>query len=253
MSETKNYYEILGVPENASADEIRKAYKKLAIKWHPDKNPDNQKEAEEKFKEISEAYSVLSDPQKKQQWEFSRNGGGNFAFDFDGFNPDDIFKNFFSGFGGFPGFDDDDFFSFGGSKKKKSGQSGQGHSDPFGDPFGGFGFGNFGNFNRAFGGGFGFDDDFGNFGNDDFGGNFSNFGNQGSYTKTTTTIINGKKVSKTEKVTVDQDGKKTVEIKTFGDDGNNVNYRLEDEENVNEHKKPKTKSKASKGGKSKKK
>lgn len=242
MSNTKNYYEILGVPENASADEIRKAYKKLAIKWHPDKNPDNQKEAEEKFKEISEAYSVLSDPKKKQEWEFSKNGGGNFAFDFEGFDANDIFKNFFQGFGADFGFDDDDFFGFGGSKKKK----GQGHRDPFGDPFGDFG--NFG-FGSAFGGNFGFgSDDFG-FGNDDFGNFGGNFGNQGSYTKTTTTIINGKKVSKTEKVTVDQDGNKKIEVQTFGDDGNNFNYRLEDEDNVNEHKRAKN----SKKGKGKKK
>ena len=63
----KNFYEVLGVKEDASDAEIKKAYRKLAIKWHPDKNPDNKKEAEEKFKCISEAYNLLSDPEKKKR------------------------------------------------------------------------------------------------------------------------------------------------------------------------------------------
>ena len=62
----KNFYEVLGDKEDASDAEIKKAYRKLAIKWHPDKNPDNKKEAEEKFKCISEAYNLLSDPEKKR-------------------------------------------------------------------------------------------------------------------------------------------------------------------------------------------
>jgi DnaJ-class molecular chaperone len=57
----KNYYEMLELPKNASEADIKKAYRRLALKWHPDKNPDNQKEAEKRFKEISEAYEVLSD------------------------------------------------------------------------------------------------------------------------------------------------------------------------------------------------
>ena len=69
MSEKRDYYEILGVQKNASADEIKGAYRKLALKHHPDRNPSNHKEAEEKFKEISEAYAVLSDPQKRAQYD----------------------------------------------------------------------------------------------------------------------------------------------------------------------------------------
>jgi curved DNA-binding protein CbpA len=62
----KDYYKILGVSENATQDEIKQAYKKLSMKYHPDRNP-GDKQAEEKFKEINEAYSVLSDPEKRKQ------------------------------------------------------------------------------------------------------------------------------------------------------------------------------------------
>merc|ERR1711936_115995 len=64
-----SYYSLLEVPSNASAADINKAYRKLALKWHPDKNPDNQHEATVKFKEISEAYEVLSDEQKRKIYD----------------------------------------------------------------------------------------------------------------------------------------------------------------------------------------
>ena len=64
----KNYYKILGIAKNSGEDEIKKAYRKLAKQWHPDKNPDNKK-AEEKFKEISEAYDVLSDAVKRKKFD----------------------------------------------------------------------------------------------------------------------------------------------------------------------------------------
>lgn len=76
----KDYYEVLGVSKNASEADIKKAFRKLAIKYHPDKNRDNPKEAEEKFKEVNEAYSVLSDETKRAQYdqfgpEAFQNGG----------------------------------------------------------------------------------------------------------------------------------------------------------------------------------
>ena len=64
----RDYYDILGINKSASAEEIKKAYRKVAIKYHPDKNPDN-KEAEDKFKEAAEAYEILSNPEKKQQYD----------------------------------------------------------------------------------------------------------------------------------------------------------------------------------------
>ena len=68
MAEKRDYYEVLGVGKNANADEIKKAYRKAAIKYHPDKNP-GDKEAEEKFKEAAEAYDVLSNPDKRARYD----------------------------------------------------------------------------------------------------------------------------------------------------------------------------------------
>ncbi len=101
----RDYYEILGVTKKASEDEIKKAYRKLAIKYHPDKNPDD-KAAEEKFKEAAEAYEVLSDSQKRQRYDqFGHAGlGGNGGFGGGGMNMDDIFSQFGDIFGGAFGF-----------------------------------------------------------------------------------------------------------------------------------------------------
>ena len=105
----KDYYEVLGLEKGASDDEIKRAFRKLAIKYHPDKNQGN-KEAEEKFKEINEAYQVLSDPEKKARYDqfgtadfdgsgFGAGGFGGFDFsDMGGFG--DIFESFFGGGGG---------------------------------------------------------------------------------------------------------------------------------------------------------
>jgi molecular chaperone DnaJ len=101
MSEKRDYYEVLEVPKTATADEIKKAYRKQAIKYHPDKNP-GDKVAEEKFKEAAEAYEVLSDPQKRQRYDqFGHAGmGGASGFSGGGMSMDDIFSHFGDIFGG---------------------------------------------------------------------------------------------------------------------------------------------------------
>jgi len=106
MAEKRDYYEVLGVSKSASKDELKKAYRKLAIQYHPDKNPGNA-EAEEKFKEAAEAYEVLSNDAKKSKYDqFGHAGmGGAGGGGFSGFGDmDDIFSHFGDIFGGFGGF-----------------------------------------------------------------------------------------------------------------------------------------------------
>ena len=96
MAEKRDYYEVLGVEKNASAEDIKKAYRKKAIQYHPDKNP-GDKEAEEKFKEAAEAYEVLSDPQKRQRYDqfgFQGVGGAAGGYGSAGMSMDDIFAQF---------------------------------------------------------------------------------------------------------------------------------------------------------------
>ena len=116
MANKRDYYEVLGVSKTATDEEIKKAYRKLAKKYHPDANQDNKKEAEERFKEVSEAYETLSDSQKRKMYDqFGHNGpqgfggagnGGYYSYStsgFDGFGDfgdlGDIFSSFFSGSG----------------------------------------------------------------------------------------------------------------------------------------------------------
>ena len=120
MANSKDYYDILGVSKSASEDDIKRAYRKLARKYHPDLNKDNPKEAEEKFKEVNEAYHVLSDADKRAQYDqmgpdafqqASQGGGAGYGgfggfgqggfngqgFDFGGFDMGDIFDMFTGG------------------------------------------------------------------------------------------------------------------------------------------------------------
>jgi molecular chaperone DnaJ len=116
----RDYYEVLGVDRNASRDDIKKAYRKQAFQYHPDKNPGN-KEAEEKFKEATEAYEVLSDAEKRRSYDqfghaaFGRGGAGGFGGGaggfgggFEGFDLSDALRAFMREFGGFGGFGDFD-------------------------------------------------------------------------------------------------------------------------------------------------
>lgn len=217
----KCYYEVLGVPKSASEVDIKKAYRKLAIKWHPDKNPDNKKEAEEKFKEIGEAYAVLSDKSKRENYDrfgfafeqqqqfnaqdfdfggfdnFKGFGGGGFSNHFSFNDANDIFKHFFSDFG----FDDDEdefFFGFGNKKKKNSKKGG----DMFEDFFGG-GFGK--NF-----GGFGGMNDFGGFSSSKVSSSTGGFGGVSKSVSQSTQIINGRRQTVTKTVITNPDGSKQV-------------------------------------------
>ena len=122
MAEKRDYYEVLGVDKNADDAAIKKAYRQLAKKYHPDANP-GDKTAEEKFKEVGEAYTVLSDPDKRAAYDryghaaFDANSAAGQAsgfggFDFGGMDFSDLFEGLFGsgfgggfgGFGGFPGF-----------------------------------------------------------------------------------------------------------------------------------------------------
>ena len=147
-----DYYKTLGISRNSSETEVKKAYRKLALKWHPDKNPDKKEEAEKKFKEISEAYEVLSDKKKRELYDkYGKEGlinGGNdsdFQDDYERFhgfhfhNPRDVFKEFFGGrdpfadffggensgsfftnsFPGFPSMGGSLFNSFGGDSSRR--------------------------------------------------------------------------------------------------------------------------------------
>jgi molecular chaperone DnaJ len=112
----RDYYDILGTSKNASSDEIKKAYRKLAMKYHPDRNPDN-KQAEEKFKEAAQAYEILGDEQKRKQYDqfghnsFNNNSGGGQHHNMN-MNMEDILNNF------------GDIFGFGGGKRRQQRKSG---------------------------------------------------------------------------------------------------------------------------------
>ena len=202
-----DYYEILGVQKNASDADIKKAYRKLALKWHPDKNPDNKEEAEAKFKSIAEAYEVLSDKKKRDVYDrygkagLTGGGGGGSAgpdFHFEFHDPKDIFKEFFGGRDPFA----DMFASFGG-------HTGRGQTDSFFSS--GFGFPSMGGFHSNF-------TDFSDFGSG--ASSFSTFSSSGgggkmkqrSVTKTVK-HVNGQKIE-TKKVV--EGGSERVEVRKDG-------------------------------------
>lgn len=225
--DSDDFYQVLGVSRNSQEKDIKKAYKKLSLKYHPDKNPNNKEEAEEIFKKISFAYGILGDAQKRKDYDtYGRDyvvnggaqangggGGGSSHFrggfssgphNFNMHSAEEIFRNFFGGRDPFANFfddEEDDFFNNGfPSMGGGFGQMGFGSMHNQGgnrmanrDPFGGFGMSNFENddfFSGGFGGGMG----------GGMGGNFSSFqsssfgmgGGMGESISTSTVIENGR-------------------------------------------------------------
>ncbi|XP_053464820.1 dnaJ homolog subfamily B member 6 isoform X1 [Nycticebus coucang] len=227
-----DYYDVLGVQRHASAEDIKKAYRKLALKWHPDKNPENKEEAERKFKQVAEAYEVLSDPKKRDIYdkygkEGLNGGGGGSHFDnpFDyGFTfrkPEDVFREFFGGRDPFRfDFFEDPFEDFIGNQRGLRGSRTRGT----GSFFSGFsGFPPFGSGFSSFNTGFsvGFPAGFSSFGSLDHGGltSFSStsFGGSGmgnfKSVSTSTKIVNGRKIT-TKRIV--ENGQERVEVEEDG-------------------------------------
>ncbi|XP_059567306.1 dnaJ homolog subfamily B member 6 isoform X7 [Myotis daubentonii] len=219
-----DYYEVLGVQRHASAEDIKKAYRKLALKWHPDKNPENKEEAERKFKQVAEAYEVLSDAKKRDIYDRygkeGLNGGGGGGINFDnpfefGFtfrNPDDVFREFFGGRDPFSFDFFDPFDDFFGTRRGPRGSRNRGTTSFF-SAFTGF---------PAFGGGFpSFDTGFTSFGSIGHGGltSFSStsFGGSGmgnfKSVSTSTKIVNGRKIT-TKRIV--ENGQERVEVEEDG-------------------------------------
>lgn len=129
MAEKRDFYEVLGIKKEASADEVKKAFRKKAMQYHPDKNP-GDKAAEEKFKEINEAYEILSDEDKRDKYD---------RFGFAGIDPNAAFSGA-QGQGQGPGTSYQTYGNFNGSDYEFFDFSGRGFGDIFGDLFGGSGF-----------------------------------------------------------------------------------------------------------------
>src|SRR5580692_98757 len=123
MSSTQpDFYDVLGIARDASGDQIKSAYRKAALQWHPDRNTGKNPEAEENFRQASEAYSVLSDPEKRSVYDrFGHAGLGNRGFDAGGFNAS-IFEDFQDILGDLFGFED----IFGGGRRRGGGRAQRG-------------------------------------------------------------------------------------------------------------------------------
>ncbi|XP_059251984.1 dnaJ homolog subfamily B member 6 isoform X2 [Mustela nigripes] len=218
-----DYYEVLGVQRHASAEDIKKAYRKLALKWHPDKNPENKEEAERKFKQVAEAYEVLSDAKKRDIYDRygkeGLNGGGGgihfdnpFEFGFTFRNPDDVFREFFGGRDPFSFDFFDPFEEFFGSRRGPRGSRNR-STGSFFSAFSGF---------PSFGGGFpAFDSGFTSFASPGHGGltSFSSaaFGGSGmgnfKSISTSTKMVNGRKIT-TKRIV--ENGEERVEVEENG-------------------------------------
>lgn len=215
-----DYYDLLGVEKDASQEEIKRSYRKLALKWHPDKNPNNAEEAAVMFKEVCEAYEVLSDKEKRKSYDLYgpeglKNGANGTTYDFGGFEPfhhfefrrpEDIFREFFGTYDPFEAF----------FNESRSGQS-AGMSNLFRSSFVNSGFPGVGAANGFHG------DVFASSFGDDFGSGYASFSSSSAFgpsgggnvrrTSTSTKFINGKKVKTTkilengqETITVEEDG-----------------------------------------------
>lgn len=221
-----DYYEVLGVPRQASSEAIRKAYRKLALKWHPDKNPENKEEAERRFKQVAQAYELLSDTKKRDVYDrygeagVEDCGGGSggpfedpFEYVFTFRDPAQVFREFFGGRDPFSfDFFGDSLENILGGRRSSQRSRSRG-STPLFSTFGEC---------PAFGGGFSsFDAGFNSFvslGN----GGVSSFsmscgsGGTGSFksVSTSTEIINGKKIT-TKRVT--ENGQERVEVEEDGE------------------------------------
>ncbi|MFY9754091.1 MAG: molecular chaperone DnaJ [Candidatus Acidiferrales bacterium] len=124
MATQLDYYEVLGISRDATGDQIKSAYRKCAMKWHPDRNPDNKQEAEANFRGASEAYTVLSDPQKRAAYDrFGHAGLGGRGFETSGFNST-IFEEFQDILGDLLGFDQ--VFGGGGTRRRSGGRGARG-------------------------------------------------------------------------------------------------------------------------------
>lgn len=221
-----DYYGILEVQRDASTSEIKKAYRKLALKWHPDKNPENRAQAEEMFKKIAEAYEVLSDPEKRKRYDTYGAGGvsGDFSDFASGFHDFDrhfsmghasrIFEEFFgtdnifdlfSSFGEFPGFGESSRVNRGVSRSRSSRQS------PFEDLHSQM-FSSFGFPGPSFGG-------MQSFSSSSFS---SGTGFQGGVSKsvsTSTSVINGRMVTRTKTTERLADGSIRETVQEIEEDG----------------------------------